>query len=328
VPAIRATLDPALRARIRARHALYYTRPRADLPPFVRAASSLTWFDDRLAVVQDDTLLVALIDPAAMTVEAVELPLRADGARTFDKEQGNKKHKADFEAAVGATLDGAPTLFAFGSGSHENRESIAVLSRSDAGWQRRIVHVPALYAGLRAAQGFLSSELNIEGAVLIGDQLRLFQRSNGSALSTSVPVCCATCDLDWPVLLAHLRAPDEAPAPLPHGIQLYDLGCADGGRLTFTDAALLPHAGITFSASAENSPNAYDDGEVTGSALGKIEGERVTLCPLLDERGSPVREKVEGLALALDTPHRAYVVFDPDDHRKPGVLAELELVGF
>lgn len=325
---IRATLDPCLRARIRARHALHYTDPRSDLPPFVRAASSLTWFADRLAVVQDDTLLVALIDPDTFSVEAVELPLRADGARTFDKKQGNKKYKADFEAAVSSSLGGAPTLFAFGSGSHQNRESVAVLSQHANGWQSRIVHVPALYTGMRAVQGFLSSELNLEGALLIGDRLRLFQRSNGAALSADAPVCCATCDLDWPALLAHLAAPHEAPAPLPQDIRHYDLGLADDGRLTFTDAALLPDATIAFSASAENSPNAYDDGEVTGSALGKLDGERALLCPLLDERGSPVREKVEGLAFARESTRRAYVVFDPDDHRKPACLAEVELMGF
>jgi hypothetical protein len=340
VSPIHATLDPSLRARIRVRHALYYTRPRSDLPAFVRAASGLTWFADRLAVVQDDTLLVALVDPDTFEIEPVELPLRADGARTFDKEQGNKKFKADFEAAVSAPVDGAPTLLAFGSGSHENRESIAMLRQQAGNWQSRIVHVPALYAGLRAARGFLSSELNLEGALLIGGRLRLFQRSNGSALSADLPVCCATCDLDWPALLAHLAAPHAAPAPLPQAIRHYDLGLADDGRLTFTDAALLPDATIAFSASAENSPNAYDDGEVTGSALGKLDGERALLCPLLDERGSPVREKVEGLAFAgnfcsradprasTGGTQRAYVVFDPDDHRKPATLAELDLIGF
>ena len=327
MPTIHATIDPALRARIRARHSLHYTRPLPGRPSYVRAASSVNWFTDRLAIVQDDTLMVALFDPATHGVEAIDLPLRADGARTFDVVQGNKKFKADFEAAVSTPVNGAPTLFAFGSGSHENRESVAILTSSQQGFESRIVHTPALYAALRAAPDFLSSELNLEGAVLIDTTLRLFQRSNGTPLSPETSATCASCDLSWPALLAHLDAPHGAP-PAIENICLYDLGRAEDARLTFTDAALLRNGSIAFSASAESSPNAYDDGEVTGSVLGKIVGDRALLCPLLDEDGKPVREKVEGLALAHNDARRAYLVFDPDDHQRAANLVEVELTGF
>ncbi|HEX6239399.1 MAG TPA: hypothetical protein VFZ61_00845, partial [Polyangiales bacterium] len=84
MPIVRASVDPHLRARIVRRHALHYTGsvPAADRPSFVRAASGLVWFQQRLAIVQDDTLLVALVDPHTMQVEALDLPLRTDGARS------------------------------------------------------------------------------------------------------------------------------------------------------------------------------------------------------------------------------------------------------
>jgi hypothetical protein len=328
VPLFRASLDPGLEARIRSRHALRYTHPQPDFPAFVRAASSLSWLGDRLAIVQDDTLLVALVDPDSFATSAIELPLRADGARTFDVAQGNKKEKADFEACVSAVLDGTPSLFAFGSGSHENRESIAIVRQEAAGFARSIVHVPALYAALRTEPGFLTSELNLEGALLIGDTLRLFQRSNGTPLEAAAPPYCATCDLSWAALLAHLAAPDRSRIPTLRDVRHFDLGSAEDARLTFTDAALSPHGTIAFAASAERSPNAYDDGVVTGSALGKLGAEAVTLCTLRDEQGAPVREKVEGLVFAKDSAERAFVVFDPDDHRVPATLAVVDLVGF
>lgn len=328
MPVLRASHDPSLSARIRSRHALHYGVRAPDYPGFVRAASSITWLGERLAIVQDDTLLIALVDPESCAVEAVALPLRADGARTFDVEQGNKKFKADFEGCVSARVAGSPTLFAFGSGSHENRESIAVLSRAGAQLESRIVHVPAFYAALRNLPGFLSSELNLEGALLLGDNLRLFQRSNGTPLTPGAQVCCATCDLSWPELLAHLAAPLSTPAPTLREVRNYDLGMIDGARLTFTDATLAPDGSVAFSASAEASPNAYDDGVVTGSALGKIDAHGVALCPLCDEQGAPVRDKVEGLVFAKDSRERAYAVFDPDDHRTPATLAVVELRGF
>jgi hypothetical protein len=317
-----------MHARITARHPLHYSRPAPDRPSYVRAASSLTWFGERLAIVQDDTLLVALVDAQSFAVEAIDLPLRADGARTFDVTQGNKKHKADFEACVSTVWRGAPTLLAFGSGSHENRESIALLSRQGERFESRIAHVPAFYAALRALPDFLSSELNLEGALLRDDTLRLFQRSNGTGLAADSRAYCATCDLSLAELLAHLTATDQAPVPTLGRVRRYELGQAEQAQLTFTDAALLPNGTVAFSASAESSPNAYDDGAVTGSALGLLVGETARLCPLLDERGVPVREKVEGLAFAQASSTRAYLVFDPDDHRTPATLAEVALKGF
>jgi hypothetical protein len=98
----------------------------------------------------------------------------------------------------------------------------------------------------------------------------------------------------------------------------------------------LPDGALAFCASAESSPNAYDDGVVTGSALGILGADSARLCPLLDEHSAPVRDKVEGLALFRSTPasttrgsaQHAYLVFDPDDHHAPATLAEVELLGF
>jgi hypothetical protein len=331
VPIVRASVDPQLRARIVRRHALHYTPAvqRADHPGFVRAASGLVWFQGRLAIVQDDTLLVALVDADTLQVEALDLPLRADGARSFDVERGNKKDKPDFEACLSLQHQGRALLLAFGSGSHANRESIALVSQREGQFESRIVPVPAFYAALRASPDLLSTELNLEGAVTLGDTLRLFQRSNGALLAPGSTPTCATCDLSLSALLAHLDAPTRAPVPALRNVTHYELGQAGSGRLTFTDATTLPDTTILFSASAESSPNAYDDGEVTGSALGILRDAKAQLCLLQDEQGQPLRDKVEGVALASPANlTRAYVVIDPDDHHKPGTLAEVELTGF
>lgn len=327
----RATYDSTLSAHIVARRPLIYTTPpedNVDCGPHVRATSGVCWFGEQLAMVQDDALFVALVDPTRGTVRSVALPQRSDGASLFDKERGNKAHKPDLEACVSLTLDGAQALLGFGSGSHENRESIALLQETAAGYHATLIATPALYAQLRALPEFLRNELNLEGAVLLGDTLRLFQRSNGTLLSGQTAATCASCDLSLAALLAHLRDPSSAP-PALHNVQHYDLGTIEGARLTMTDATLLPNqSGLLFAASAERSPNAYDDGEVTGSALGKIDAQGVRLCLLTDEQGNPVRDKAEGVTLCRHDSTRAYVVFDPDDHRVAATLTEVELRGF
>lgn len=323
-----AHADPSLSARIVSRRELRYHTPPPGVPGHVRAASGICWFQGKLAMVQDDALLLALLDFKTGEVEALTLPVREDGARLFDKERGNKADKLDFESCVAVQLNAQPALLGFGSGSRANRETL-LLVRKD--YFAQLVPAPALYALLQATPGFLSSELNLEGAVLLetasGPSLRLFQRSNGSALGDSQPLC-ASCDLSWSALVQHLRDPFENEPPTPHNVHQYELGTVAGARLTFTDATLLHGKDVLFAASAEASPNAYDDGVVTGSALGIIDAQGVRTCPLLDENGQLVGAKAEGIALLPDDPTRALVVFDPDDHTLPATLCEVELKGF
>lgn len=328
---VRAAEDPALRARLLSRRALRYAAPVRDgsgaPQEFVRAASGLCWFRGRLAIVQDDALLLALLDPNDGAAQALELPLRADGARFFDVERGNKRDKPDLEACLTIELLGQPALLAFGSGSRPERECVAIVRPDGAGYHSELREAHALYTALRALPGFLSSELNLEGAALVGDRLRLLQRSNGSPLPGAAPLC-ATCELPLGALLAYLEDPGARPPPALDQVRRYELGSIGGARLSFTDACTLRDDALLFTASAESSPNAYDDGAVAGSALGKIEPSGTRWCALRDEQGQLMRDKVEGVALDPRDPSRAFLVFDPDDHRAPATLAEVLLEGF
>jgi hypothetical protein len=190
------------------------------------------------------------------------------------------------------------------------------------------VHVPLFYAALRDQAGFLRSELNLEGAVLLGDTLRLFQRSNGALAAGYSESYCATCDVSFSALAAHLNDPAHAPLPTLSNVQHYDLGRIGAARLTFTDVALRADGKLVFSASAENSPNAYDDGEVAGSALGVLDESTARFTLLRGEQDQLALDKAEGLALFPERSDRALLVFDPDDHEQPASLAEVALQGF
>lgn len=313
-----ARLDPALSAQIVSRRSLHH----AD-GTHVRAASGLCWFQGNLCMVQDDALQLAMLDLQSGTVQALDLPLRADGARFFDVQRGNKADKPDFESCLAITLEGAPKLLAFGSGSRPNRETLLLVH---ADLRCELLDAHALYAGMRAAPDLLRNELNVEAAVRLelpaGPVLRLFQRSNGALLGTE-PAACASFDLAWPTLEMYLRG--RGPAPLPQDVRHYALGSLDGARLTFTDAT-VHGSEVLFLASAEASPSAYDDGAVTGSVLGLLDATSARTCLLLNEQGQPVLDKAEGIALLA--PDRALVVFDPDDHTRPATLVEVALRGF
>ena len=324
-----ATADPALDAVVTSRRALRYAGgadARTDRPAHVRAGSSLAWVPGGIALVQDDASFVAVVDAASGHVAAIALPAGASGVRQFDDGRGNKAQKLDLEACV-AVRDGDRTvLLALGSGSTARRERVALVT----GWEDgrhavELVHAPRLYDTLRRASDFAGSEMNVEGALHLGDRLRLFGRGNGAAAGGGRPVN-ATCDLDWPMLLAHLRDPDGAPPPEPRHVVRYELGVVDSIALGFTDAAEVGDA-VLFSAAAEDSPDAVRDGRVAGSAVGVVDGDgRARWAPLTDPDGRPFAGKVEGL-LAVDGGRSLLVVVDADDPDAPSELCTVQLHG-
>jgi hypothetical protein len=234
-----------------------------------------------------------------------------------------------------------PLVVALGSGSSPLRERVVVcrgLGGAAAAVRVDLRDARAFYAGLRAATEFAGSELNVEGAAYLGGgRLRLFNRGNGAPRGGLLPVN-ATCDVDWPALLAYLGAPEREPPPAPADVVQWDLGAWDGVALTFTDAAPGPRGAVlgtrwtVYTAAAEASPDATHDGLVAGSAVGVIAeraagGTTARWAPLRDAAGAPFAGKAEGIVLAPDDPTRAYVVVDRDDYAAPSQLCEVVLGG-
>jgi hypothetical protein len=320
---IRAELDPRLKVKRVSEQRLNYrdgADPAEDRPAHVRAASGLGWLDGRLAIVQDDANFVGLWSPGG-EVAALPLPRGPGGKRQFDPKRGNKKQKLDLEAAATTRVDGKDVVVMFGSGSAEARE---VIVRVTAPGAVRVDRAPELYAALRARREFSGSEMNIEGAAILPDgRFKLFQRGNGAKRDGLEPVN-ATIELKWPELEAWLDRKPGAQLPELGAVVSYDLGKVNGVRLTFTDAAPAPGGRVVFLASAEDSPDAIEDGPVVGSAVGVIEPSGKARYALL-EGGEPL--KLEGVTLDRARRDRAYLVADPDDPDKPGVLLTAELSG-
>jgi hypothetical protein len=317
--------DPSLSARVVATTPLLYRAgpdTAADRPGHVRAGSSLAFLGRHLAVIQDDANFIAWFDPADSQVEVVPLPAGHEGKRLFGDDRGNKQWKLDLEACL---VDG-DRLVAFGSGSSPLRERLVIITDLASDRPDVIIHdASAFYAALRAATDFAGSELNIEGAILLdADTLRLFQRGNGAPHDHLLPVN-ATADLSWSNLLAYLHKPQPAPTFPLNNIRQYNLGTFDGIPLTFTDAAVAAEA-ILFSAAAEASPDAIQDGPVAGSVLGVIAADGAARwTPLLDDNGRPFAGKVEGIARSADA--LLYVIIDKDDPATPSELCRVELIG-
>lgn len=284
-----------------------------DVAPFVRSASAVRRVGKRLWIVQDDVNALALRDGS--DVRVVLLPAGPNGERSFSEARGNKSHKLDLEASV-ALPDGR--LLAFGSGSTQSRERLVVVGPDESVAVR---DAGELYDAMRRRVDFSGSELNIEGAVLVGDVLRFFQRGNGAVAHERKPIN-ATADVKLDAFLRWLDA--DGPMPPLERIITYELGAVDGVPWTFTDATVVGEQ-VVFVGAAEASPDTYRDGEVVGACVGLLGPGGARVFPVVDESGALVKIKLEGIEYRPGTSWVFDVVADVDNPDVPALIGTVTL---
>ena len=204
----------------------------AEGASFLSAASGLVRARSFLYVVADDELHLGVF-PAANDTPGHLIRL-FEGALPASKAD-RKKLKPDLETlvklpAAGGYPDGA--ILALGSGSKRNRRMGALLRLDAHGAVRgspETVDLAPIFASLDDA----FRDPNIEGAVVVEDEVRLFQRGNKRQRENAIvryELSSFLCVLD--TTRHHSIKPDA--------IRMVDLGEIDGVPFCFTDAAALP----------------------------------------------------------------------------------------
>jgi hypothetical protein len=270
----------------------------------VSAASGIICRGDSLHVVADDELF---LDSYALPSLRRTSRLRLLAGELPQEHATRKKAKPDFESL---TWLSDTMALALGSGSTAGPREHGVRLRWDAQTGRfqdtvTLIDLRPLYDALRRRE---CPGLNIEGAVVQGDHLRLFQRG-------AAGVGNAVVDLLLSAVLASVETMACVDAGALERVLPVGLGELEGVGLSFTDACTLDDDGSTllFSAAAERTSNAYDDGECIGSVIGVLRADG-TLGPVFPLEG---RHKIEGLVATRGG--GMLMVADPDnrDTRAP-----------
>ena len=265
----------------------------------VSAASALVWHAGELFLVADDNLLLQCYDlEGGFLAEHVLLD-----EQWPQEARARKAIKADFEMLC-QLPDG--WVLALGSGSTAQRRR-GVLWRPG---ETRIVDLTPLYLALEQQ----IPQLNLEGAVVLGDQLLLAQRGNGEGASN------ALVSLDLSRVMAQLERASLGPECLQQIVPL-ELGQLDGVPLSITDLCLDLQGRLLFSAAAEDTVSTYADGPCLGSVIGWLaKGQVQALWPLAGTA------KIEGICVVGDGSLR--LVNDPDDPAIRSCLYRLRLPEF
>jgi hypothetical protein len=195
-----------------------------------------------------------------------------------------------------------------GSGSRPNRRTGAIIGLDGEGRIQGSSQAVDLSPIFDSLQGLFHA-LNIEGAVVSGDELRLLQRGNKRHSQNAV--------IRFQLSNFLLSLSSKRAEPIrPSSIATFELGEIDGVPLGFTDGSALPNGSIVFTAVAEDTDNAYNDGRCTGAAVGIADGDEL-LC--LYRLAEPL--KVEGVhATREGDAVRLLLVTDADDPAIPASL--------
>lgn len=273
--------------------------PLASGQMFLSAASGMAVVGTRLCVIADDDNCLALFaiddDAPGSLVPLIADALPRDPA-------ARKRAKPDFEVLVELEGRDSARLLALGSGSTPQRMRGAIIDLPANGLAPtvRLLDLRPLFAAIAP----LVPEVNVEGAVVEGARLLLFNRGNMRAPGSQV-ICVA---------LADVLPGDTMSATL---VTELALPAFSGVPLTVTDAVRLGNGHILLSAVAEATADSYADGELAGAAI-------VELSAALDMLAiHPVNPplKIEGLAARPTAGGlRVLCVTDADDPEQAGGL--------
>lgn len=216
----------------------------------IPSASGIAAWGSHYYVIGDDSPFLFLLDADFNIISKTTIhPTKNLKGATFPKSL-----KPDFEAME---IIGDREILIFGSGSlfpYRNRFLRIPIDKMSA---MESYDLSEMYDRLRNTEIMGNAELNIEALANYGEYLYLFNRGRNVIFG-----------FVYVDLLKYLKG--QLPFPEPIAIR-FDLPKIKGREAGFSGATALRESPcIIFTASVENTENAYDDGEVYGSFIGVI----------------------------------------------------------
>lgn len=286
-------------------------------PNYLAAASGLVKVGNYLYVVGDDENHLGVFK--ANSNEAGTLIRLLEGDLPLEYE-ARKAAKADFEVLLALPSfaqypQGA--LLALGSGSKKTRRWGVLLSLDSSGQIQgtpTIINLEPLYKALKES----FEVVNIEGAFIQDNNFYLLQRGN-----KAVDAGNALIQLDLATVLNGIAQDQIIHARALKKITPYTIGMIKDVPLCFTDAVALPNGGWLFSAAAEATDNAYNDGEYLGGAIGIVNTEGT----IIQLGYIDTQYKVEGIhANLVDNTLQLLLVTDADNASVPAKLLSTQII--
>lgn len=207
----------------------------------IGSASGLIYIDNSLFVISDNSSFLYEYHISENQLSKIKL---------LENTQENipKKDKFDFESIA---LKGNE-LHLLGSGSTSKREKRITYNLETKEVQE--ISLSKLYQNMKQSVSISDDELNIEGALFCEENWLLFQRGNGANSKNGI---------------FKIKSLEKEPNAEFIKVSLPKIKHIE---TSFTDAILVDDK-IYFLATAEDTTSTYDDGEILGSMIGRMNSE-------------------------------------------------------
>lgn len=217
----------------------------------IPSGSGIICTNDSYYIVGDDSPTLFVLNKDLDVVKRIAL-------QDIDLKEGNripKPLKADYEAME---LIHENELVIFGSGSKSPQRDVFVRVLLQHEPKIETYTITYFYNHLKSLEVLADSELNIEATAFSNDTLYLFNRNKNVVLS-----------FRYEDLLAYVQGDGSLPSIKTKRIALPKINGIEAG---FSGAVALKNEHkILFTASVENTSNAYDDGDILGSYIGMLD---------------------------------------------------------
>lgn len=214
----------------------------------IPSGSGIVIANDSYYIIGDDSPTLFVLNKNLEVIQKILLQDTnlADGKRI------PKPLKADYEALE---LIDENELVVFGSGSKSPQRDVFIRVQIGDEPKTETYIITEFYSYVKSLEIFSDSELNIEAVAYRDGVLYLFNRTKNVILF-----------FPYDAFLKYIQGASPLPSVQTRNITLPQLNGIEAG---FSGAVALKHQSkILFTASVENTSNAYDDGEILGSFIG------------------------------------------------------------
>ncbi len=208
----------------------------------IGSASGLIYKDDSLFIISDNSSFLYEYNIPENQLSKIKL---------FENSQENipKKDKFDFESIALKENE----IHLLGSGSTSKREKSVIYNLETAAIAQK--DLSKLYKKLKKNTSISDKELNIEGTLFCNKKWHLFQRGNGANSKNGIAIVNEKLDENSTIEFIPIQLPK-----IKHV------------ETSFTDTILVEDK-IYFLATAEDTTSTYDDGEILGSLIGRMDSQ-------------------------------------------------------
>ena len=274
------------------------------------SGSGIVKSGDIYYVIGDDSPFLFSLDKDFKIIS--KLPL-LDSVNFLD-ERIIKAEKPDFEAME---MVAENELVIFGSGSKSPERDVFIHIHLGDSITVEKYDISSFYNNLRNRPIFKDSELNIEASAFYNNHIFLFNRKKNLIIK-----------FEYNKLLSYIKGELDFPKP---EITQFSLPKINGIEAGFSGAtALKGEPKIIFTASVEDTDNAYDDGEILGSFIGIIDISKNTISDVFTYCEIPNAEanlKVESVTVEEEiSSGKTKLVLITDDDKGNSIILESVLL--